>query len=220
MILPPTTISELKARVQAIAGLTLAELAASLNQPVPENLRQQKGWIGQLLESVLGSDAGNAPIPDFTQLQIELKTLPVDSVGKPQESTYVSVVPLLPEPGLTWQTSEVRAKLAHILWMPVEADIHKPLANRRVGWGILWQMPPNIEAVLQSDWQELMENVRLGRLPELSAKIGQYLHIRPKAANSKSLTLGLDSEGNKIQTLPRGFYLRSQLTEQILNKKC
>ncbi|MGC1183416.1 MAG: DNA mismatch repair protein MutH, partial [Legionella sp.] len=38
-----------------------------------------------------------------------------------------------------------------------------------------------------------------------------------KAANGKSLCYGFDSEGNKVKTLPRGFYLRSSFTAKILS---
>jgi len=49
------------------------------------------------------------------------------------------------------------------------------------------------------------------RNPTINATIGPS-----KAANGKCLCYGFDSEGNKIQTLPRGFYLRSNFTKQII----
>ncbi len=55
-----------------------------------------------------------------------------------------------------------------------------------------------------------------GHLDEINGRIGLYLQVRPKAANAKSLCYGFDSEGNKVLTLPRGFYLRSLFTEQII----
>ena len=110
--------------------------------------------------------------------------------------------------------------MAHVLWLPIEVNSRKSLASRRVGRAILWHMPAHIEAIIKADWQELMEYVLLGDLDQIDARYGHYLHIRPKAANSKVLTTGLSLDGDKIHTLPRGFYLRSQLTEQIITKKC
>ena len=46
--------------------------------------------------------------------------------------------------------------------------------------------------------------------------VGEYLQIRPKAANGKVLCSCFDAEGNKVKTLPRGFYLRSTFTKTIL----
>lgn len=218
--LPPETTSELLSRVKSIAGLTLGELAHRTNSPIPGDLRQHKGWVGQFLETFLGADSGNLAVPDFSKLNIELKTIPINKRGLPQESTYITVVPMLGAPNLAWESSEVRLKLQHVLWLPVEADQHLKLADRRVGYAVLWRMPTHIEAILRADWQELMEYVLLGRLAKLNASIGQYLHVRPKAANSRILTQGLDNQGNKILTLPRGFYLRPQLTQQIILKKC
>ncbi len=217
---PPTSIADLMHRVDTIAGWTLGELAAKFGQVIPENLLHHKGWVGQLLEKVLGADAGNRAIPDFTALHIELKTIPINSQGKPQESTYIAVVPLLGYPDLSWKTSEVRGKLRQVLWVPIEGRGDKPIARRRVGQGLLWFMSPQVEAILQTDWQELMEYVLLGKLAHITGRMGQYLHIRPKAANSRSLTYGIGPEGDIHPTLPRGFYLRTQLTEQILAQKC
>ena len=109
LIEPPTSETELLSRCQRIAGLSLGQLAAELGVDVPENLLKAKGWIGQLLEFTLGSDAGNAPRPDFTALNIELKTLPVNAEGVPQESTFVCVAELLNTAGQTWESSLVRS---------------------------------------------------------------------------------------------------------------
>jgi len=59
--------------------------------------------------------------------------------------------------------------------------------------------------------------ISTGRLAEINAGMGQYLQVRPKAANSKSLCYGFDETGNKVLTLPRGFYLRSTFTASILH---
>ena len=121
-IYPPETDDELLYRAQQIAGLTLSQLAAQLQEPVPEKLHHAKGWVGQLLEKALGATAGSLPEPDFQQLGIELKTLPVNRNGQPQESTYVCTVPLQNNHDLDWQQSWVRNKLKRVLWVPIESD--------------------------------------------------------------------------------------------------
>lgn len=214
----PTTEQALIQRVQGIAGLTLAQLAARHEMSVPESLLRSKGWIGQLLEVALGTDAGNRALPDFTQLGIELKTIPVDLSGMPQESTYITTVSLLGAPGLCWETSELYIKMKKMLWIPIESDKTKPLGQRRIGLGFIWTLQGQDEANVRADWEELMSYVRLGKLDEISGRMGRSLHIRPKAANSKALTWGIGPEGERIQTLPRGFYLRAQFTQQILQQ--
>ncbi len=217
-ILPPKTKEALLARVEALGGLTLAHIAKDFNLSVPADLRQSKGWVGELMEKALGADAGCLAKPDFRQLGIELKTLPVDNNGRVIESTYVSVVPLLNHWGLQWHQSEVYGKLAKILWLPIEADPAISLPQRRVGCGFLWSPNTVQEAILRQDWQELMDMVALGELEQISAKIGTYLQIRPKGANGKSLRWGVSASGEKILTLPRGFYLRRLFTQSLLDK--
>ena len=50
---------------------------------------------------------------------------------------------------------------------------------------------------------------------EISAHIGKYLQVRPKAAHSGVRTEGLGVDG-PTSVLPLGFYLRPSFTEQIL----
>lgn len=215
-VLPPTSEEELLQRCQQLAGKTLGQVAAELGLVVPENLNRHKGWVGQLLEQYLGADAGNQAEPDFTGLGIELKTLPLNHHGQPKESTYVCTVSLTESGSLQWQHSWVKAKLAHVLWLPVEADSSIDLADRYVGLGWLWQ--PSIEqaAQLQRDWEELMDRVVLGEQAEITAREGEYLQIRPKAAHSRIMAKTVSEQGEASVINPKGFYLRTEFTRQLL----
>jgi DNA mismatch repair protein MutH len=214
---PPISKSALLARMQSLAGWTLQQLAAHLAVALPENLQREKGWVGQMIEAYLGGSAGCLPLPDFPHLGIELKTIPVNVAGKPQESTFVCSVPLLTQESC-WENSLVHSKLRHVLWVPVEMDKSLPLAQRRIGTPTLWQPNAQQSQWLQQDWQELSEMIGLGELANISSRMGKVLQIRPKAANAKSLCWGIGPEGDKVLTLPRGFYLRASFTQQILQQ--
>ena len=69
----PQSEAELLLRAKAIAGLTFAELATELNLPIPRDLKRNKGWVGMLIETALGAQAGSKPEQDFAHLGIELK---------------------------------------------------------------------------------------------------------------------------------------------------
>ncbi|RKZ35698.1 MAG: DNA mismatch repair endonuclease MutH [Gammaproteobacteria bacterium] len=213
---PPTDEHELLVRARDLAGATLGELASRLGETVPTQPRHAKGWLGQLVEKLLGASAGPRPVPDFTHLGVELKTLPVSRAGKPRESTYICSVPLTDTLGLTWDGSNVRRKLARVLWMPVEADPEIPWEQRRLGSPLLWSPDQEQETVLRIDWEELMEMVCLGQLDSITAHHGVCLQIRPKAANARALSWGTDADGHRVRTLPRGFYLRTRFTESLL----
>ena len=215
-IAPPRSEEVLLQRTRAIAGLSLAELARNLGEPVPAAQRFAKGWTGQLLERALGASAASLPEPDFQHLGVELKTLPLNANGQPRESTYVCTVPMSDTHKLSWERSWLRLKLQRVLWVPIEADPQRPLPQRRIGTALLWSPSVEEENCLRQDWEELMELICLGRWEELSARHGHYLQIRPKAAHSRILTQSHDSEGQPCQILPRGFYLRTCFTRRIL----
>ncbi|MFQ1023089.1 DNA mismatch repair endonuclease MutH [Avibacterium paragallinarum] len=214
----PKTEQDLLALAQSLAGLTFGELAQDLSLPVPPNLKRDKGWVGTLLETALGATAGSKAEQDFAHLGIELKTIPIDSQGKPLETTFVSLAPLIQNSGITWQSSHVRHKLSKVLWIPIEGERRIPLAARRIGQPILWQPSREQEQRLQQDWEELMEYIVFGRLDEITARLGEVLQLRPKGANSKALTKGIGRNGEIIDTLPLGFYLRKNFTHEILQQ--
>lgn len=212
----PQTRDELLVRAQAIAGLTLGELADELHQPVPPDLKRDKGWVGMLLETALGATAGSKAEQDFSHLGVELKTLPINEQGFPLETTFVSLAPLVQNSGVQWAQSHVRHKLSCVLWIPVEGSRHLPLRERHIGAPILWQPSMEQESQLQQDWEELMDYIVLGKLDQITARLGEVLQLRPKGANSRSLTKGIGKQGEIIDTLPLGFYLRKEFTAKIL----
>ncbi len=216
VVSPPTSEEQLLKRARQLAGLTLADLAIKFNQTIPKDTRHAKGWIGQLVETTLGATASSLAEPDFQLIGIELKTLPLTNSGKPKESTYVCTVPLTNLHEQEWSSCWLKRKLQRVLWLPIEADKRIPLASRHIGNAILWSPDEDEATQLQQDWEELMELVCLGKLDQITSHMGRYLQIRPKGANAKSLTTTLDEEGNTIQTLPRGFYLRPEFTQKII----
>ncbi|MCI7480357.1 DNA mismatch repair endonuclease MutH [[Pasteurella] aerogenes] len=212
----PQTEQALLERAKQIAGLTLGELAAELHISVPPNLKRDKGWVGTLIEIALGASAGSKAEQDFSHLGIELKTIPINAAGKPLETTFVSLAPLVQNTGITWENSHVKHKLSKVLWIPVEGERQLPLAQRHIGAPILWQPNARQAQQLRQDWEELMEYIVLGQLDKINARLGEVLQLRPKGANSRALTKGIGPHGELIDTLPLGFYLRKNFTEEIL----
>ncbi|MSR13523.1 MAG: DNA mismatch repair endonuclease MutH [Gammaproteobacteria bacterium] len=214
MIIAPTSEAELLSRARSLVGLSLGGVANALFIANPGAPAQAKGWIGELMERALGADAGSRPEPDFTRIGVELKTIPITANGKPNESTYVCVAPAVVSPEQTWETSVVFRKLQRVLWVPVEAE--GEIVQRRIGWPFLWTPNALESATLRADWEEIIELIATGRREALSARLGTYLQIRPKAANSRSRTQAANAAGVPEATLPRGFYLRATFTEMVL----
>lgn len=213
---PPRSEQELLERAEQLAGLPLAALAARAGLTLPSDMREAKGHAGTLLEFALGADAASRPQPDFSTLGIELKSIPVNALGAPTESTYLCVAPLRGAAGQRFEDSLAWRKLRRVLWIPVESTPALPLAERRIGWPLLWSPDPDQARTLREDWEELMELLATGGFAQLDSRVGEYLQIRPKAANSRALAPSFDAAGLPAATLPRGFYLRTRLTRRIL----
>ncbi|MEM7467116.1 MAG: MutH/Sau3AI family endonuclease, partial [Pseudomonadota bacterium] len=152
----------------------------------------------------------------FEHLGIELKTLPLNIRLEPKESTFVCHAPLSPSGGLSWQSSSVYQKLREVLWVPFEADPDLDMSQRRVGQSFLWSPSVSEWSVLRRDWEEHMETISLGKFDEIDGRRGEYLQLRPKAYSSHARAATFDMDGDATQTNPRGFYLRTVFTRQIL----
>ncbi|MCP1338587.1 DNA mismatch repair endonuclease MutH [Idiomarina sp. M1R2S28] len=214
----PQSIDELFQRAAALAGRTFADLAAETGLQVPKDLRRDKGWVGQLLELQLGATAGSKPTQDFPELGVELKTLPVTPEGEPLETTFVCTAPLVNIQGVQWATCNVRNKLQQVLWLPIDGRREVPLAERVVGSAFLWIPSEQEEALLRSDWEEHMDRIALGQVESITARQGEAMQIRPKAADGSALTEAIGPDGTIIEVRPRGFYLKKDFTRQILQR--
>ncbi|RUO37456.1 DNA mismatch repair endonuclease MutH [Aliidiomarina shirensis] len=212
----PESQIELVARAEQLIGCSFQQLADIAQIEVPRNLRNAKGWTGQLLELFLGASAGSRAEQDFPDIGIELKTIPVNLDAMPLETTYVCIAPLLGLNGVSWEQSNVRNKLSKVLWIPIDGRREMPVAERTIGLPLLWQPSAEQELVLKQDWEEITEAIALGHVESITARTGIALQLRPKAANSKALTGAIGPHGETIQTLPRGYYLKKQFTQQIL----
>jgi DNA mismatch repair protein MutH len=212
----PKSIQELMQRAEALAGLTLGEVAETASVKVPLNFKREKGWTGQLIELCLGASAGSRTQQDFAKLGIELKTIPIDEHGKPLETTYVCYAPLTNIAGIEWQTSSVKNKIQQVLWVPIDGRREIAPQDRCIATPFLWSPDVSQDNQLRTDWEELMEMIALGQIENITARHGQYLQLRPKAANGKTLTEAIGKNGHVINTRPRGFYLRKEFTGKIL----
>ncbi|RLB54521.1 MAG: DNA mismatch repair endonuclease MutH [Deltaproteobacteria bacterium] len=213
---PPESEAELFERARGLAGRSLGEVSAELGIACPDTLKRAKGFVGMLLERALGATAGSKDVPDFPDLGVELKSLPVDREGKPRESTFVCTMPLSDVAEMQWLGSRVQRKLARVLFVPVEATPEVAIAARRIGGPILWTASAEEEAALRRDWDELAGLVGAGHVESVTAHLGEYLQVRPKAAHSRVRTLAPGGDDGLVSVNPKGFYLRTKFTAAIV----
>jgi DNA mismatch repair protein MutH len=216
---PPGSEEELVGRARRLAGVSLATAAQRFGLELPESSTRGKGFAGRLLEIALGASAGSRAAPDFPELGIELKTLPVDPRGKPRESTWVCHCPLDGSLPISWSDSWVREKLDRVLWIPIVYGPDQSLGERRIGLPILWSADAEEESTLCQDYEALAERVALGEADTISARHGTALQIRPKAADGRQADWVVGEEGEWTLANPRGFYLRASFTGAMLARR-
>ena len=203
-------------RAQSLAGKTFLELAQLSGLTAPtDNRLNMKGWLGQTLERFLGATAGSQSLPDFVELGIELKTIPLLPDGRPKESTYICTAPI-PIRDCSWEQSRVLNKLRKVLWFPYFYNKSQLFQNQILGTPLFWSPNETQYLKLQSDWEELVELINLGKVENLIALMGECLQIRPKAYHSNVQIDFINHEGEQTSTTPKGFYLRPHFTKEII----
>lgn len=214
---PPSSLDELLARAKDLAGRRVADLAAQLGAGLPSSTTHGKGFVGALVEAALGTTAGSKSEPDFVELGVELKTIPLDPTGAPRESTFVCTVPLAEIAELEFEESPLWKKLARVLFVPVEAD--GPLGERRFGASFLFEPTADERAALRRDWDLLAGLLSTGAVDSIDASLGEVVQIRPKGRNASDRVLvALGDEGLE-ETRPMGFYLRARFTGVVVRTR-
>lgn len=216
LIPPPVSEPELLRRAHALCGLTAGELAARIGIFLPSDPVRAKGKVGELVERALGATAGSQDMPDFPRLGVELKTIPMDELGRVRESTHVCAIDLDRADEEEWEDSRVHRKLQRVLWFPVQAAPGENPAVRLLGRALIWSPTAEQQAVLRRDWESLTGALAVGGMDEISAHQGEALQIRPKAANAAARVEVLTPAGDLVSAMPCGFYLRARFTAQIL----
>ncbi len=223
---PPRNLEELVSRARALAGVRVADLAAREAFAVDGDAVRTKGKVGELLERALGATGSGAEM-DFPDLGVEMKTVPLEG-GKPAESTFVCALSLMDTDRAEWATSWVRKKLSRVLWVPVhererigEVVLWSPSreqdeARERIGEAVLWSPTREQEDALKDDFDEIIGRIAIGDIEDLSAHVGRYMQLRPKAATGSVRTAAPGRDGELVSTVPRGFYLRAKFAFAIL----
>jgi DNA mismatch repair protein MutH len=210
---PPRDPMELVARARALAGCSVEEIADRIGVGLEGAAVSTKGKVGELLERALGATGGPAATWDFPELRVELKTIPLDERGVPRESTFVCAVTLLDAERAEWDESWARAKLGRVLWVPIDIA---PDGRRRIGAARLWSPSQEQEHVLRDDFEEILGRIAASGIEDVSARIGRWMQLRPKAAHGGIRTRAPGGDAGTVATVPRGFYLRARFTGAIL----
>jgi DNA mismatch repair protein MutH len=183
-----------------------------------------KGAIGQIIEREgFGMANNNEARPDFDNLGIELKVLPLKRTSKKElavkERTKVCSINYIKLVDEVWDSSHAKNKLNEILFVFYEYDAKEPL-NSIILDHTFFQLENNDEPLIRSDWERTRSLVEQGLAHELSESQNVVL------AASRAGAGGLDESKWDIQpnkqfserARKRAFSLKPSFTKVLWNE--
>ncbi|MCI4326223.1 MAG: DNA mismatch repair protein MutH [Thermoplasmata archaeon] len=216
------TFEELTHRLNQIVGVPFGELGGALGVLWRGTATQNKGWAGNLVDRLIGSDAGNLPEPDLTKLGIEVKTIPIGIGPKVLQPTKVTMLNYGDLYGTEWWESDPFHKLRSVLFVPIV----KFETERPDEWFIrhpfLWLPSFSILSKFKQDYDSVRTLVRSGEFERISSAKppnGQGVCLHPKPAAKNSAARRKYKVGDEVVSLPpRAWMLRESFTQQLVGE--
>ena len=200
-------------RAQEIKGIPLRDVDKT------GRLATGKGAIGTVIEeSWFGYTPNSESEPDFPEAGVELKVTPYlrgKNGIRAKERLVCNIINYMEEYDKTFQTSAFWHKCNTMLLMSYEHLADKPKGDYRIDESVLFSFPEEDLAIIEHDWETIMEKVRAGRAHELSEGDTLYLAACTKGANASSVRQQPFSE---LPAKQRAYSLKSSYMTQILNK--
>lgn len=207
------TKEDILQRAQEIKGIPLREVDKT------GRLTTGKGAIGTVIEeSWFGYTPNSESEPDFPEAGVELKVTPYIRGPKgirAKERLVCNIINYMEEYDKTLQTSAFWHKCNTILLMSYEHLADKPKEDFKIDEAVLFSFPEEDLAIIEHDWETIMEKVRNGRAHELSEGDTLYLAACTKGANASSVRQQPFSD---IPAKQRAYSLKASYMKQILNK--
>lgn len=182
-------------------------------------LNTGKGAIGTTIEeSWFGYTPNSESEPDFPEAGVELKATPYVRGSKgirAKERLVCNIINYMEEYSKTFQTSAFWHKCQTILLMSYEHLDGVSKGDFTIDEAVLFSFPEEDLAIIEKDWETIMEKVRAGRAHELSEGDTYYLAACTKGANAGSVRPQPFSAEPAKQ---RAYSLKTGYMTQILNK--
>ena len=198
--------------IQPYIGRQMLEIAQSKGF----EFKNRKGDIGQVVEQLFGAKSSSYAGPDLPEFGLEIKTIPISTSGQVIENTYLNKI-TLPFVETSFQQSLLWQKIRKTIFVPIIGDRQEQHKNKRLGQPFIWEASRNEFRQLEEDWLDLTHYLRLGQWTLINSKLGEILHIRPKAAHGADLST-FKALGQRHHILPIGFYLRKSFTQLLIEK--
>jgi DNA mismatch repair endonuclease MutH len=173
---------EIEAVAKSLVGKPLIELQPALAPMVPSSAKT-KGTVGRIYEACFDIPANSRPGADFPRAGIELKSVPILLSGgeaKAKERVSISMINFATLAGQSWESAEVRKKLAHMLMIFYGWEPLQPIARFRTLAAGIWKPDESTLKTIQADWQTVRDLVASGRREEVSESLTSILGAATK----------------------------------------
>jgi DNA mismatch repair protein MutH len=184
------TIEELRNRAESLKGKFISELKPNIDV-------KDKGAIGKIIEEFgFGLKNNSDAQPDFLEVGVELKVVPLKTSGKGlsvKERTKICSINYNFIIDSNWETSNAKHKLDHILFVFYEYNkiVH---LNSQIKDFYFFELKNQLaEPIIQLDWKRTKQFVIEGKAHELSETQNKIL------AASRSGAGGLDDSKHPAQ---------------------
>ncbi|TLS99587.1 MutH/Sau3AI family endonuclease [Aliarcobacter cibarius] len=218
--------NELIARANESLELSINEIFLKSEIKNSKINLNNKGNIGNIIEKYwFGIKNNNTPLPDFQNLGIELKVIPLiedkNNTLKVKERTKICSIDYNKLINEKWETSHAKSKLNKVLFIYYHYDKNN-LLNSKIIKIDLFTLENNDELIIKKDWLDIYEYIKKGLAHNLSESMSKVL------AASRSGSGGVDKYGNQkdlvtqpnsdIKALKRAFSLKQSFTNQRWNE--
>ena len=213
----PKSKNELLKKALGLSGKKITFLHDMFRNKFDIECKCSKGYFGKLVELYLGASASNLPIPDFPNLNIELKTLPLNKKMQVNHHIKVCATSIFPNSkNTTWEKSILKLKLSRILWIPFESDKSISFKKRRIGHAFISNLN-KYEDLFKQDYENITNLMLYGKIEKISASTGKYLILKSTSSN-KNLLKYYDIDGKLIFSKLKAFYLKKQFIDNVIHE--
>jgi DNA mismatch repair protein MutH len=194
-------------RFSPYVGITVLKIANNFG--LEKMTANQKGFHRQLATKML-SDGGHS-VPELNKAGIEMKTIRLNSTGKPRESMSFPGFKFMEILHEDWEQSsffeKLEQKFLFIVFQPDASGIE------RFSQAVLWNMPYEDRLEAQRVWEDTKSRVAIDATNLPKASESRVAHVRPKGKNGS----------DKIATpqggmhLKQAFWLNSSYIASVVN---
>lgn len=234
------TFKDLLDRLGAVQGVPFSELAHAHKIDWFPEANRNKGLAASIVETVLGVRANNRPEPDLTNLNLEIKTIPIRDVPRlatknsqkgPRNEVAGYDIEVLEHTKITglnhadvddqeWSESTVYHKLRSILFVPVVKNDLWPPLRWHIRSPFVWMPSIEAEAALRKDYETVQHIIHTKRYNLLSAarppKGPCFFLIPNTGAQTSADVTSVEGAAGQEKVKRRAWMLRDSFTKMVL----